>query len=107
MTIIDQLIDTWIRNANTTVSHPSDTSGLDKIVFHGYKRVKGFTSSNLRKRIESHGHNFDEDTMDSLMERVGILLSFCRSNFPKPPSREQIEYNRNYDPVNGRNRPGA
>lgn len=104
MTKIDELVATWLSSANTTVSHPSDTDRLNKLVLHGYKRVKGFSSAMLIEKMEEHGHNFDEDGLERIAERVNTLLAFCRSNYPKPPSKEQIAYNIKYDPKNGSHR---
>lgn len=101
MTKIDEMIHIWLSNANTTVSHPSDIDRLNKLVKHGYSRVRNFSSTQLRERMDRQGHNFDDEDMDDLMNRVDILLSFCRSNFPKPPTKEQIAYNRMHDPING------
>lgn len=101
MTKMDELIHAWLANVNFTVSHPNDTDRLNRLVMHGYKRVRGFSSTYLLNKIERHGHHFDEESLDSVMNRVDSLLAFCRSNFPKPPTREQLEYNRLYDPQNG------
>lgn len=104
MTKMDELVNAWLNNANFTVSHPSDIGRLNRLVLHGYKRVKNFSSSMLRDKMERHGHHFDEETMEHIMDRVDYLISFCRDNYPKPTSREQIEYNRMYDPINGSRR---
>jgi hypothetical protein len=100
---IDELIDIWLNNANFTVLHPCDIDRLNKLVLHGYKRVRSFSSDMLKVKMDKHGHHFDEVTMDHIMNRVDYLISFCRSNYPKPQLREQIEYNRIYDPINGAN----
>jgi hypothetical protein len=97
MTKMDELIHFWLSNVNyTSPYHPNDMARLYKVIHHGYKRVKNFSSVKLREKIEAHGHHFDEDDLDNLMDTTYKMLAFCQTNFPKPPSREQIEYNRAY-----------
>ena len=101
MSKMDELIDIWLSNVNFTVSHPNDMDRFNKIVMHGYRYIRNFNSTYLRNKIDERDHYFDNDDLDDLMNRVDSLLAFCRSNFPKPPTREQLEYNRRFDPENG------
>jgi len=97
-TKFDMYLDVWLKNLNYTVTHHCDKRRFHGVIMHGYKYVKNFSTSYLEDKIQNCNHYVDDDSMEKLMRKVDIIISFLKDEFPKPISRSvhdtEIEYYR-------------
>jgi len=89
--IIDKRIDLWL-NQYPESFHPYDMERFYKMVYWGYKRVPTFSGYWLRSEIIKRHHGLSDKNIQYYCEQTDKFIDFCKANFPKPPSKEQIEY---------------
>lgn len=90
-TRIDELIQNWLKNVNYVVPHhPSDMKRFHQIIMHGYKRVRNFSSTYLKEKIDNQINGFDEETLEKLLREADVIIAFLHNVSPKPVTKEQL-----------------